>query len=645
MDAAGKSQALEDWFREHGGYLNPSVNIAYSHEAGYRWKANAPLTPGSKITTVPHSLALSYLNALVDDDFPVFRDRRHDFKIEALGFFYLMAQYIHRERSFWRPYLDTLPSPDSDLTTPLWFDDAEDLGWLHGTDVLHTMLARREVYERYYKDGLCTLRSSGVDTTPYTWNLFRWSITMFTSRSFSSRAIAPQESKYWTTYKMNTQGWRQTVLLDMSHAPAEDLDFSVLFPLQDASNHSNDAHVDWSFDPGRFSISINDPVEAGGEVLNNYGWKGNDELLMGYGFCIPDNPYDTVMLTLKPPPEDLQKDLSRVHPGYFTAGEQWSSERATFRLRRLAPAGPEAERIFQNLPEPLLELLLYILRWERGLPFEFQELPLKYLTTRPTGRHYLPHVARMIVQSLMPRLQKLQDVASHADDPRNNKQRQAGIYRSGQIEIIQATIAGLRTFTRSLLKPPMVPGPRFVTLEGLLQLWSHRASAETAIPFIAGIEAVSGTADVDQLRQAGWEEDVMILLLCYIYLEATRPGHSQRSTVSEHGDVATVLGLSHENGSWAEEAVPEYVDLATPRTEKQDIGVLDHASGLMELVATVAGRPEAGASMWDDDRWCVLMIAELGGKMLRFDSLTMMVPGSNGVGEEARLVVYLHAYM
>ncbi|KAK1814118.1 hypothetical protein LTR12_011476 [Friedmanniomyces endolithicus] len=592
MNGADKSQELEAWFREHGGYLNPSVNIAYSHEAGYRWQANAALSPGSKITTVPHSLALSYLNALVDEDFPVFRERRHDFTIEALGFFYLMAQYIHRERSFWRPYLDTLPSPDSDLTTPLWFDDAEDLGWLHGTDVLHTMLARREVYERYYEDGLCR---------------------------------------------------RQTVVLDMSHAPAEDLDFSVLFPLQDASNHSNDAHVDWAFDPGRFCISINDPVEAGGEVLNNYGWKGNDELLMGYGFCTPDNPYDTVMLTLKPPPEDLQKELSRVHLGYFSAGEQWSSERATFRLRRLPPAGTEAERIFQDLPEPLLELLLYILRCERGLPFEFQELPLEYLTTSPTGRHYLPHVARMIVQSLVPKLQKLQDVALHANDPSNNKQRQAGIYRSGQIKIIQATIAGLRTFTRSLLKPPMVPGPRFVTLEGLLQLWSHRASAETVIPFIAGIEAVSGTADVDQLRQAGWEEDVMILLICYIYLEATRPGQGRRSTVGEHGDVATVLGLSHENDSWAEEAVPEYVDLAKPRTEKQETGVLDHASGLMDLVATAAGRPEVVASMWDDDRWCALMIAELGGKMVQFDSLTMMVPKSNGVGEEARLVIYLQS--
>ncbi|KAK3096331.1 hypothetical protein LTR53_019401, partial [Teratosphaeriaceae sp. CCFEE 6253] len=67
----------------------------------------------------------------------------------------------------------------------------------------------------------------------------------------------------------------------MSHAPAEDLDFSVLFPVQDAGNHSNDAHVDWAYDPGRFSVSINEAVEAGGEVFNNYGGKGNEELLMG----------------------------------------------------------------------------------------------------------------------------------------------------------------------------------------------------------------------------------------------------------------------------------------------------------------------------------------------------------------------------
>ncbi len=133
----------------------------------------------------------------------------------------------------------------------------------------------------------------------------------------------------------------------------------------------------------------------------------------------------------------------------------------------------------------------------------------------------------------------------------------------------------------------------------------------------------------------------MILLLCYIYLEATRPGQGRRSTVGGVGDTVAAPSPLQENSGWVEDVVPEYVDLAKPRPEKQDSGVLDHASGLMELVATAAGQVGAGDSMWDDDRWCALMIAELGGKMLQFDSLTMMVPRSDGVGEEAKVVIYL----
>lgn len=118
---------------------------------------------------MPHTLALSYLNALVDDTYPVFKQRRQDFKVEAIGFFYLMAQYIAKERSFWKPYLDTLPPPDSDFASPLWFDDEADLLWIEGTDVLHTMLGRREIYEQYYHSGIRTLERAGVDVAPYTW--------------------------------------------------------------------------------------------------------------------------------------------------------------------------------------------------------------------------------------------------------------------------------------------------------------------------------------------------------------------------------------------------------------------------------------------------------------------------------------------
>ncbi|KAK3110744.1 hypothetical protein LTR53_014655, partial [Teratosphaeriaceae sp. CCFEE 6253] len=178
MNAVAKGARLEEWFRSNGGYLNPSVNVAYSDTAGYHvrshpssvspWQANAHIPSGARITTVPHSLALCHLNALVDGAFPVFRERRHDFAVENLAFFYLMSQYLHRARSFWQPYLDTLPAPDAAHTTPLWFDAAEDRAWLEGTDVLHTMLGRREVYERYYQIGLRILQSAGMDVAPYT---------------------------------------------------------------------------------------------------------------------------------------------------------------------------------------------------------------------------------------------------------------------------------------------------------------------------------------------------------------------------------------------------------------------------------------------------------------------------------------------
>jgi hypothetical protein len=37
---------------------------------------------------------------------------------------------------------------------------------------------------------------------------------------------------------------------------------------------------------------------AGNEVFNNYGAKPNDELLLGYGFILPDNPEDFVSLKM-----------------------------------------------------------------------------------------------------------------------------------------------------------------------------------------------------------------------------------------------------------------------------------------------------------------------------------------------------------
>ena len=169
MTATAETAALEQWLRGHDGFLHPDIHICIDTDAGVHCKANAPIDSGTTISTVPHTLALSYLNALVDDSLPVFRDRRGDFGgVENIGFFYLMAQYLQKDYSFWRPYLELLPKQE-DMATPLWFDDPSDLAWLEGTDVMHTMSGRKQVYEQHYSAGVTIFRQAGVDTTPLTW--------------------------------------------------------------------------------------------------------------------------------------------------------------------------------------------------------------------------------------------------------------------------------------------------------------------------------------------------------------------------------------------------------------------------------------------------------------------------------------------
>ncbi len=164
-----KTTALEEWFRANSGYLNDGIRILQDDTRGVHYQAVWPVEPGSTLASASHSITLSYLNALVDDAAPVFKQQKHRFKVEAIGFFYLMMQYINCETSVWKPYLDTLPSPDTPLSQPLFFDDPQDQAWLEGTDVWHTVTARTEVYEEYYTNGFAVLKQAGIDVQPYTW--------------------------------------------------------------------------------------------------------------------------------------------------------------------------------------------------------------------------------------------------------------------------------------------------------------------------------------------------------------------------------------------------------------------------------------------------------------------------------------------
>jgi hypothetical protein len=90
--------------------------------------------------------------------------------------------------------------------------------------------------------------------------------------------------------------------------------YPVLLPILDCLNHARSHPVSWvvtSSPPApspkygnvnssslHITLHLRAPTPTQAEVFNNYGPKPNSELLLGYGFVIPSNPEDTIVLKL-----------------------------------------------------------------------------------------------------------------------------------------------------------------------------------------------------------------------------------------------------------------------------------------------------------------------------------------------------------
>lgn len=96
--------------------------------------------------------------------------------------------------------------------------------------------------------------------------------------------------------------------------------FPILVPIADMLNHARGTPISWSIyrpeiSEGSPSLSLisHGQKQAGDELYNNYGPKPNDELLLGYGFVVEDNPED--MLLLKLPANEKRYSIGRKASG------------------------------------------------------------------------------------------------------------------------------------------------------------------------------------------------------------------------------------------------------------------------------------------------------------------------------------------
>ena len=229
---------------------------------------------------------------------------------------------------------------------------------------------------------------------------------MFTSRSFTSKIVTPGMTE----------------------------EFSLLYPVIDIFNHRFGAKVVWGLDKGDFTLAITESARRGDQIFNNYAPKGNEELLMGYGFSQENNPCDEVTVRLGQPPKEVFAALREVFPVQFSSLE-WTAESSTFYLRgsKHYSGGFQHDlSCLRGIQPELFHTICAILSYSNGEmnDDDIVDAAVSAILDRLRDKH----TAILKWNSVLP------------VEPQNMRQAYAKIYRDGQITILEEIIGELEQY-------------------------------------------------------------------------------------------------------------------------------------------------------------------------------------------------------
>ncbi|KAF7301999.1 SET domain-containing protein [Mycena indigotica] len=282
--------ALQNWLTEHGGHFHLDAHFS-EVPSGALVIAAQDIAADETIASCPfdlvitRDLALDALSVLLGSDS---RFSLEEWPTRQLLSSYLAFHAIVEERSSFpvlahHVYVDSLPDC-SQLRTPLHFSPSE-LEDLRGSNLHGATIDRERDWRREWTQCRDTLvRFKREWSEQFTWERYLTAATHISSRAFPSTLLSRAPS--------------------LSAPDSE----PMLLPGIDALNHARGTAVSWVSNyigndaipgPGSsISLVLHDKTPAGAELFNNYGPKPNAELILGYGFSLPENPDDTIVLKI-----------------------------------------------------------------------------------------------------------------------------------------------------------------------------------------------------------------------------------------------------------------------------------------------------------------------------------------------------------
>lgn len=304
-----KIEELIQWGTKHGSVIDPSIRFEKNGEKGICAYSTKKVTEEPKTPQIKIPLDIIIKRELADEVFGESTFVNAGNVNTGLKLLVSKLKFdpestvVNGEdlKAKFAPFLELLPSGKE--TGSVFYWSSKELELLSNTNLGGSLDAKLDtlIEEWYYaiktlepkpendlkfysaRSDLCKdeLISEILNVTSWTsFGAYLWSSIIFTSRAF------PHD------------------IIDSSCKPGQ----AILLPIIDLLNHNSGAKVEWKFEKqkdghGYFSLLSQDLLDEGEEVFNNYGAKGNEELLMGYGFAIEKNPSDSIALKVKLPYE------------------------------------------------------------------------------------------------------------------------------------------------------------------------------------------------------------------------------------------------------------------------------------------------------------------------------------------------------
>lgn len=374
----------------------------------------------------------------------------------------------------------------------------------------------------------------------------------------------------------------------------------ILFPVVDILNHSVTAKVEWDFKPHKsFTLrcleSSNFTVNE--ELFNNYAPKQNDELLLGYGFCLENNPIEQFALKLAFQPELMQyatqMGLMQASSVPFAMDPSFLLTDPNKEQHFLRAAGHPFGRYSNNVPF-LQGIPPYIVHFFFIQTILSLELDLQGIDVANPGERITLQVLILLHQALAQRSASLPLNLTLA--PNNTKQRFAKAYRDGQAAIIHAVRAELAAPISALLIPPTSALPSrsaLLTLSNCLAALrkEYPAAAQT---FEAGLKKHELHDPQDE--RLAWT----LLLVAYAALVLT----NARNAGGENAALLTRITTTH--------ALPRVEDGIE---DAETYSFIDEHLG--DFLALEGQRGDLGPSDVLDDLGETFVESEEGGAFIR----------------------------